>query len=169
MSPNIPRPKRLLIAVAAVATSLTLAACGGGSSDPSTAARNGETVTVKSIDGIGDVLVDSSGKALYAADVEADGKVHCTDGCTSFWTPVTLDSGMPTAADQVAKLGVIKRPDGTRQVTANRKLLYTFSEDSPGSVEGNGFSDEFDGEHFTWHAVLAGGKLAGASDNGAGY
>jgi hypothetical protein len=34
MSPNIPRPKRLLIAVAAVATSLTLAACGGGSSDP---------------------------------------------------------------------------------------------------------------------------------------
>jgi predicted lipoprotein with Yx(FWY)xxD motif len=165
--------KRLLIAGAALAASLALAACGDNSSEETAAPAGGggQTVALKSIDGIGDVLVDAGGKALYASDVESDGKVHCTDGCTSFWEPLTLDSGSPTAADGVGKLGVIKRADGARQVTADGKLLYTFSEDSAGEVEGNGFSDDFDGEHFTWNAVLAGGKLASSSsdDNQDGY
>jgi predicted lipoprotein with Yx(FWY)xxD motif len=171
--------KRLLIAGAVLAASLVIAACGDDSSDESAApAGGGQTVAVKSIDGIGDVLVDADGKALYASDVESDGKVHCTDGCTSFWEPLTLDSGTPTAADGVGKLGVIKRADGARQVTADGKLLYTFTEDSAGEVEGNGFADDFDGERFTWNAVLAGGKLAssdsddsedGYSSGGNGY
>jgi predicted lipoprotein with Yx(FWY)xxD motif len=164
--------KRLLIAGAALAASLVLAACGDNSEETAApAGGGGQTVALKSIDGIGDVLVDAGGKALYASDVESDGKVHCTDGCTSFWEPLTLDSGSPTAADGVGKLGVIKRADGARQVTADGKLLYTFSEDSAGEVEGNGFSDDFDGEHFTWNAVLAGGKLASSSsdDNQDGY
>jgi predicted lipoprotein with Yx(FWY)xxD motif len=161
--------KRLLITGAALAASLVLAACGASSSETAAPAGGGQTVAVKSIDGIGDVLVDAGGKALYASDVESDGKVHCTDGCTSFWQPLTLDSGMPTAADGVGKLGVIKRADGARQVTADGKLLYTFSEDSAGELQGNGFADDFDGEHFTWNAVLAGGKLASSSGSQGGY
>jgi predicted lipoprotein with Yx(FWY)xxD motif len=157
--------KRLLIAGAALAASLVIVACGDSSSETAAPAGGGQTVSIKSIDGIGDVLVDASGKALYASDVESDGKVHCTDGCTSFWQPLTVDSGTPTAADGVGKLGVIKRADGARQVTADGKLLYTFSEDSAGEVEGNGFADDFDGQHFTWNAVLAGGKLASSADS----
>jgi predicted lipoprotein with Yx(FWY)xxD motif len=157
--------KRLLIAGAALAASLVIVACGDSSSETAAPAGGGQTVSIKSIDGIGDVLVDASGKALYASDVESDGKVHCTDGCTSFWQPLTVDSGTPTAADGVGKLGVIKRADGARQVTADGKLLYTFSEDSAGKVEGNGFADDFDGQHFTWNAVLAGGKLASSADS----
>jgi predicted lipoprotein with Yx(FWY)xxD motif len=169
--------RRLLIAGAALAASLVIVACGDSSSETAAPAGGGQTVSIKSIDGIGDVLVDASGKALYASDVESDGKVHCTDGCTSFWQPLTVDSGTPTAADGVGKLGVIKRADGVgklgvikradgaRQVTADGKLLYTFSEDSAGEVEGNGFADDFDGQHFTWNAVLAGGKLASSADS----
>lgn len=162
--------KRLLATGAALAASLALAACGGGdgdSSDSATAAASGTTVAVRSIDGVGDVLVDSSGKALYASDVEADGKVRCTGACTSFWEPLTIDSTKPVAADGVGKLGVISRPDGAKQVTVAGKLLYTFSEDEPGKVEGNGFADDFDGRHFTWNAVLAGGDIAGSSGGGA--
>jgi predicted lipoprotein with Yx(FWY)xxD motif len=162
--------KRLLIPGAAVAASLVLAACGGGGDDSSgsaTAASGGTTVAVKSIDGIGDVLVDSDGKALYASDVEADGKVRCTGACTSFWEPLTIDSAKPTAAGDVGKVGVVSRPDGAKQVTVGGKLLYTFSEDAPGKVEGNGFADDFDGRHFTWNAVLAGGDVAGSSGGGA--
>jgi predicted lipoprotein with Yx(FWY)xxD motif len=162
--------KRLVLPGAALAASLVLAACGGGGSDSSgsaTAASSGMTVAVKSIDGIGDVLVDSSGKALYASDVEADGKVRCTGGCTSFWKPLTVDSSKPTVASDVGKVGVVSRPDGTKQVTVGGKLLYTFSEDSPGKVEGNGFADDFDGRHFTWNAVLAGGHVAGSSGGGS--
>jgi predicted lipoprotein with Yx(FWY)xxD motif len=74
--------KRLLITGAALAASLVLAACGDSASETAAPAGGGQTVAVKSIDGIGDVLVDAGGKALYASDVESDGKVHCTDGCT---------------------------------------------------------------------------------------
>jgi predicted lipoprotein with Yx(FWY)xxD motif len=161
---------RLLTAGTVVAASLLLVACGGG--DPARTATKPDsatTLSVKSVGGIGDVLVDSTGQALYSSDVEADGKVACVNGCTSFWQPLTVDSGMPTAPADAGKLGVVKRPDGTRQVTAGGKLLYTFSEDSPGKVTGNGFSDDFDGRHFTWNAVLAGGKTAGSSGGAGGY
>jgi predicted lipoprotein with Yx(FWY)xxD motif len=171
MRPISPTPKRLLMPCAALAASLVLAACGGGdgdSPDAATAARPSTTIAVKSFDGVGDVLVDASGKALYASDVEADGKVRCTGACTSFWQPLTVDSAEPTAADDVGRLGVISRPDGAKQVTVAGKLLYTFSEDEPGKVEGNGFADDFDGRHFTWSAVLAGGDVAGSSGGGAG-
>jgi predicted lipoprotein with Yx(FWY)xxD motif len=159
--------RRLLTTSAALGATLVLAACGGGrsgSSDSAPSASAGRTtVAIKQVDGIGRVLVDASGKALYSSDVEADGKVRCTGACTSFWEPLTVDSGTPAAAAGVARLDVIKRPDGTNQVTANGKLLYTFSEDAPGKVEGNGFADDFEGRHFTWNAVLAGGKAAGTS------
>jgi predicted lipoprotein with Yx(FWY)xxD motif len=157
--------KKLLIFGAAVAASIVVAACGGGSSEDTAVPASGKTVSVMSMDGIGKVLVDSSGKALYASDVEADGKVHWTS--SSFWKPLTVDSGTPTAAAGVGKLGVIKRTDGSRQVTANGRLLYTFTEDSPGNAKGNGFSDDSNGEHFTWNAVLAGGDTADSSGGGA--
>ncbi|MGZ4279347.1 MAG: SCO0930 family lipoprotein, partial [Solirubrobacteraceae bacterium] len=72
-------------------------------------------------------------------------------------------SGTPTAPAGAGKLGVIKRPDGTNQVTVDGKPLYRFSEDAADKLEGNGFTDDFDGHHFTWNAALAGGKAAGTS------
>jgi predicted lipoprotein with Yx(FWY)xxD motif len=166
--------KRLLTLGTALVLSVALTACGSDSQQPASpaAGASADTVSIKSIDGIGDVLVDAGGMALYSSDVEADGKVACTDGCTSFWEPLTIDSGQPTAADGVGKLGTVKRPDGARQLTADGKLLYTFVQDSPGKVTGNGFSDDFDGQKFTWNAALAGGKAAasdsGGSDDGGG-
>lgn len=153
-----------LLAAAAVAASLVLAACGGGgSSSSSTPAATSTTVAVKPIGGVGDVLVDSTGKALYSSNVEAGGKVMCTATCTSFWKPLTVGSGNPTAAGGAGKLSVIKRPDGMRQVALDGKPLYTFVQDAPGKVAGNGFSDDFGGRHFTWTAVLAGGKSSGTT------
>jgi predicted lipoprotein with Yx(FWY)xxD motif len=165
-----------LLAAAAVAASLGLAACGGGSSSSSsTTPPTSTTVAVKPVSGVGNVLVDSAGKALYSSTAEAGGKVLCTGACTSFWKPLTVGSGMPTAAAGAGKLSVIKRPDGTRQVALSGKPLYTFAQDAPGKVSGNGFSDQFDGRHFTWTAVLAGGGKASGSTttttprNGYGY
>lgn len=159
--------KRLLTSGAALAATLVLAACGGGggggSSNSATTADSTTPVAVKQVDGIGRVLVDASGQALYSSDAEADGKVRCTGACTSFWKPLTLESGAPSAVAGAGKLDVVKRPDGTDQVTADGKPLYTFSEDAPGKVEGDGFADDFNGRHFTWNAVLAGGKAAGTS------
>jgi predicted lipoprotein with Yx(FWY)xxD motif len=150
---------RLLIAGAAVAAAVTLAACGGGvgannnSSGASGSGGGATTVSAEQIGGSGSVLVDSAGKALYAADEETGGKVLCTDACLSFWTPLTIGAGAPTESSLPGKLGVIERPDGARQVTYDGKLLYSFNEDQPGEVTGDGFADAFGGQHFIWHVV----------------
>jgi predicted lipoprotein with Yx(FWY)xxD motif len=169
---------QLSFTAAAVAATLALAACGGSGTDsgadsstssPATPAGSGKTVTVQRVDGIGSVLVGSTGKALYTPDQEADGKVRCTGACASDWQPLSVDSGSPSADAGAGKLAVIRRPDGTKQVTAGGKPLYTFVQDAPGQVTGDGFSDDFEGRHFTWHAVLAGGESSsGSSTTGSG-
>jgi predicted lipoprotein with Yx(FWY)xxD motif len=162
--------KRLLIsAVAVVVAALALAACGGGGDGESaSSAGNGTaTVSVEDVDGAGSVLVDSAGKALYASDEEASDGVVCTDACASFWVPLTLDSGAPTG-DVSGELGVAERPDGTRQVTLDGRRLYTFVQDNPGEVTGEGFSDAFEGQQFTWHVVHADGTT-GAGSSGFRY
>jgi predicted lipoprotein with Yx(FWY)xxD motif len=162
--------KRLLILGAALFAAIAIAACGSDNSSQSASPAAGAsagTVSVKSIDGIGDVLVDRGGMPLYSSNVEAGGKIACTSGCTSFWKPLTTN-GMPKAADGVGTLGTVKRPDGTMQVTVAGKPLYTFVQDTPGKATGNGFSDAFGGQKFTWSAALAGGKSADSSSSSSG-
>ena len=154
--------KRLMIALAVVVAVLALAACGGGgydSSDSPPAAQSGDDTATVSVEELGDsgrVLVDSAGKALYAADEEADSSVVCTGACTSFWIPLTIDGGAPSGNSLPSELGVVERGDGTRQVTFDGKRLYTFVEDEPGEATGDGLSDAFDGQQFTWHVVSVG-------------
>jgi predicted lipoprotein with Yx(FWY)xxD motif len=168
--------KRRLSLGAAIAVTLVLAACGSGdgnddaSGNTGTSANDGagaDTVAVAEIDGLGAVLVDSSGMALYSADEEADGQVRCIDGCTSFWEPLTVDGTGPTGAPGVGELGVTARPDGTQQVTADGKLLYTFVQDSPGDVTGDGFADDFGDQHLTWHVVHVGDDATAPSGTAA--
>ena len=165
--------KRLLIALAAVVAVLALAACGGAgrdSSDSSPAAQSGGDTATVSVEELGDsgrVLVDSAGKALYTADEEADSSVVCTGACTSFWMPLTIDAGAPSGNSLPSELGVVERGDGTRQVTFDGKALYTFVEDEPGEVTGDGFSDAFDGQQFTWHVVSVGDEPDSTQDGGA--
>ncbi len=72
--------------------------------------------------------------------------------------------GQLTAASGVSgKLGTVKRPDGSTQVTLDGAPLYTFTEDpGPGQATGDGVMDSFGGQSFTWHVVSAGGA-AGSS------
>jgi predicted lipoprotein with Yx(FWY)xxD motif len=164
--------KRLLISGAAVVAAATLAACGGASGGSSNSAgamgpKTNATVSAEEIGDAGSVLVDSDGQALYASDQEAGGKVLCTtDACTTFWTPLTISSGAPTASSLPGKLGVVERPDGSRQVTYNGKLLYSFNEDQPGEVTGDGFADAFGGQQFTWHVVHSNGSVGSSGSSG---
>jgi predicted lipoprotein with Yx(FWY)xxD motif len=89
--------------------------------------------------------------------------VLCTGACESFWMPLTVDSGAPTGSSVSGELGVAERPDGTRQVTLDGKLLYSFVEDDPGQVTGDGFEDAFDGQTLTWHVVHPDGSTGSTS------
>jgi predicted lipoprotein with Yx(FWY)xxD motif len=148
-----------VIAVAAVA--IAAVAGGGGDSTGSAApSPNTATVSTEQIGDAGEVLVDPEGRALYAAEQEIDaGMVLCTEACTSFWTPLTVSDASPTADSSVSgEVGVVERPDGTRQVALDGKLLYSFVEDEPGEVTGDGFEDAFDGQTLTWRVVHADGS-----------
>ncbi|HEY7691923.1 MAG TPA: hypothetical protein VH816_06230 [Gaiellaceae bacterium] len=147
--------KRLLImaavGVAVVAAGIGAAVAATGSSSASTA--GGATVSVKQIAGVGKVLVDSKGRALYRSDQERNGMVLCKGACLSFWQPLTV-AGAPTKAGSLAgKLGVARRPDGGRQVTYNGRLLYSFKLDKAGKATGDGFKDAFGGQKFTWRVA----------------
>ena len=159
-----------LLAVAGAV--VIVSACGGGSdsgaegSAPS-GANAAQTVSVSSVDGVGDVLVDAQGAALYAADQETGGMVLCTAGCASIWEPLTLaDGANPTAGEGLGgSLGVVNRPGGDRQVTFMDRPLYRFVEDpAPGTVTGNGFADTFEGRPFTWHVATPTG-VSDSSEN----
>jgi predicted lipoprotein with Yx(FWY)xxD motif len=153
--------KRLMVPAAAAAA-LLVTACGGGGGGHSAGTSGGATtVSVRDLGGVGSVLVDRGGKALYTPEQEAGGKILCTGGCLSFWQPLMAGSGKQSAPAGGPQLGVIKRPDGGKQVTAGGKPLYTFSEDSPGKVTGDGFKDAFSGRSFTWHVVSSKGSTSG--------
>jgi predicted lipoprotein with Yx(FWY)xxD motif len=165
------RPVRLriaAIALAAIAASVALAACGGDDDSDSENAAAGtvteavagaETISVQSVDGL-DALVDADGNVLYTNDQDTAGRIACTGECAAIWLPVTTQSGQPSSDDATveAKLGVVSGPGGANQVTYEGKPLYTFTEDSPGEVTGDGFVDSFAGVKFTWTAATAGGS-----------
>jgi predicted lipoprotein with Yx(FWY)xxD motif len=170
---------RLTASGIALVAALALGACGGGggsggsgSGGPSDGAT-ATTVAVRQLAGVGAVLVDHSGKALYSSDLEAGGRIVCDDAaCKTFWKPLTVTGGAPTASGDAGSLGVIRRPDGSRQVTVAGRPLYTFAEDGPGKATGDGFTDDFDGHHFTWNVIHPGGQpssSSGAAGGGYGY
>jgi predicted lipoprotein with Yx(FWY)xxD motif len=125
------------------------------------------------VDGIGDVLVDANGAALYAADEEMNGDVLCADACAATWIPLTVPAGDggPTAAGDLANdLGVAKRPDGSEQVTFDGRRLYSFADDpGPAQVTGDGFSDTFDGTRFTWHVATPTGVSSSSTSTDDGF
>jgi predicted lipoprotein with Yx(FWY)xxD motif len=164
--------RKAILAIATMAVlALGVAACGSSNdnSDNASAATGsgstgGGTVSTKSVSGVGDVLVDSKGAALYTNDMDTASKVACTDQCLTEWVPLAAQ-GTPSSSDSAvqAKLGTMKRPDGGSQVTYKGIPLYTFVEDSSGQVTGNGFTDSFAGTTFTWTAATTGGTSSGAS------
>jgi len=153
-----------------------LAGCGGGSSSSSTTATEaGKTasslpkpkppppnaeegtvfVSLGSAAGLGEVLVNSEGRTLYAFSGE-----ECESACAKAWPPLLDESGEPQPSNGTAasRLGTVKRPDGTTQVTYAGHPLYAFGGDkAPGEANGNGES-AFGG---TWTALKGNGEPAG--------
>lgn len=172
------------------AAALLVAACGssggnaassagaGGSSGKAAAAKG--VISARQLSGIGTVLVDSAGMTVYTPKTpsESSGNIKCTGSCLSFWFPVTASSAHPAASGLPGQLGTIHRSDGKTQLTYNGRPLYTFRLDTAaGQAQGSNVSDSFGGTSFTWEAVTASGKAAGAgspapapsSSLGSGY
>jgi predicted lipoprotein with Yx(FWY)xxD motif len=106
------------------------------------------------------LLTSTAGRTLYSLSAEKHGKFICTEasGCTAIWHPLTVASGVVPKGP--VKLGTIKRPEGTIQVTYRGLPLYTFAGDKKrGQVNGEGLKDVG-----TWHpATVAARTGSGTS------
>ena len=158
---SIKHSAKVVLAIVAVALAIVLAACGGDEGEESASAADAGAasgvVSIQDVDGM-DVLVDAEGRTLYTADVERR-EILCTDACTSFWDPTGASEQQARSAssDLGLDLGVVERPDGEEQLTLDGLPLYTFTEEDPGQLEGDGFVDDFEGTHFEWEVAAAPG------------
>jgi predicted lipoprotein with Yx(FWY)xxD motif len=152
--------KRILFVVAAAA--LASASLAGGSIAP--------TVKTTSVGTLGKVVVSASGRTLYHYTDETRGKVDCTGSCAKLWPPLLVKAGAkPVAGPGIAKakLGIVKRPDGTSQVTYGGLGLYLYAGDKK-SGDANG--EELEN---SWFAVSPAAKIvkakaAASSSNSSG-
>ncbi|MDO8751878.1 MAG: plastocyanin/azurin family copper-binding protein [Dehalococcoidia bacterium] len=90
-----------------------------------------------------DIITDTAGRTLYARDGETSTNITCTGNCLTNWPQFIPPPGTIGAGPNVtAKLDVLTRQDGTRQVTLNDQPLYYFVRDTDaGSVNGAGLGN----------------------------
>lgn len=133
----------------AITVLLLAAACGGSSTStaaPATtsgvtgATKSGAAVVNIAATSAGKILVDAQGRAMYAFAADTKGHSACTGACLTYWPAVPAGATSPSAASGVtATLGVLHRPDGTSQLTADGWPMYTYVGDTkPGATTGQG-------------------------------
>lgn len=124
-------------------------------------------LSVREVPGVGGVVTDAAGAALYRFDKDSaqPPRSTCEDACATLWPPVPADEAQAAAGMEAGLLGSVDRPDGTRQLTLGGWPVYRYAKDTrPGEAKGEGIGG-------TWHALAAdGGKAAEgvgkAADNG---
>ena len=134
----------------APSASAEASAMASAPASPSTSA----TISIKTTP-LGDIVVDSQGRTLYAFEKDSGGKPTCYGGCAAAWPPV-LTRGAPGRAGRLpGALGTTRRRDGARQVTYDGHPLYYYTGDvSPGQILCQNVN-EFGG---TWLVVSPSGK-----------
>jgi predicted lipoprotein with Yx(FWY)xxD motif len=84
------------------------------------------------------ILVDAQGLPLYYFENDTAKKSLVTGGLARLWPP--LVANRPTASGVHGKVTALKAANG-HQVEYNGHFLYTFVNDSPGNVSGQGVSN----------------------------
>jgi predicted lipoprotein with Yx(FWY)xxD motif len=143
-----------------ITTLLALAALSAATAGSVTAARDGgrAIVTAKS-SSYGRILFDGRGFVLYGFTRDPRGKSVCTGACAKAWPPYIVKS-RPRAGAGVAaaRLGTVKRANGSLQATyAGRPLYYYVGDKQPGQILCQNVT-EFGG---VWRVVRPTGRLVG--------
>jgi predicted lipoprotein with Yx(FWY)xxD motif len=149
------RERRSSTAILATAAALALAACTAAITLAATA-----TVKINSASNskLGErVAVNSQGLTLYSLSPETSNHLLCKSReCLAFWPPVTVPSRkakLEAGRNVQGRLGILRRSNGTLQLTLRGMPLYRFVKDhARGEANGQGI-ESFGG---TWHAVSAG-------------
>jgi len=136
----------------------------GGAPDAQTApiAKKWVQLTASSAGDLDPVVVNGAGLTLYRFDKDtaSPSKATCNDDCAVTWPPVTVRKGGKIFIAGLKKkdIGVVKRDDGTLQVTVKGWPAYRFAKDTrPGDTKGQGVGG-------TWFGLRPDGGKAGVQD-----
>jgi predicted lipoprotein with Yx(FWY)xxD motif len=123
------------LSVAALAVLGISVALAGGPGPPPASAGLKTALTTAQIGGV-TVLTNAQGLTLYWSVPDSATRSTCYGTCAGYWPPVT---GTPAASPGIpGTFAMIKRSDGTTQVTYNGHPLYTYVGDTaPGQAFGN--------------------------------
>jgi predicted lipoprotein with Yx(FWY)xxD motif len=115
----------------------------------------GTTVSLRSVGGLGQILVGPNGRTLYLFLADSGVMSRCTGSCAQNWPPLTT-AGLPRAAGGVSQrlLGTTRRANGSTQVTYNGHPLYFFIADAGSGMAGGEGINAFGGR---WEVVDAAG------------
>jgi predicted lipoprotein with Yx(FWY)xxD motif len=86
---------------------------------------------------LGRVLTRANRQALYVWNRERDGKVRCTGACAKAWPPLIVRKGVVVpmhVAGIKGDFGTVRRANGARQLTFNKRPLYAYAHEKPGQV-----------------------------------
>jgi predicted lipoprotein with Yx(FWY)xxD motif len=95
---------------------------------------------------LGEVLTTSEKQAIYFWESEPKGTIRCTGICAKAWPPVLVKKGVVVPMHYAGidgDFGTIRRPDGSRQLTLDRRALYTYAHEKPGQVLCNNIDNWF--------------------------
>jgi predicted lipoprotein with Yx(FWY)xxD motif len=134
-----------LAAAAAIGGGITAVAATSSHASSPPAASQSSSVTVHTAQAaVGGkteaVLVNSQGLPLYYYQSDTAAKSVVTGGLAVLWPPLTSVS--PAATGLTGKLAAVMDIHGD-QVAYNGHLLYTFADDQPGQVTGQGVQGFF--------------------------
>jgi predicted lipoprotein with Yx(FWY)xxD motif len=119
----------------------------GLSAMPASAATAKRAVRTAKVPGMGVILVDSHGHALYTHTDDSGHAVACTDACADIWTALTVHGAKVKTPKGVTGLSTT---GDAHQVTSAGLPLYSFAQDtSKKQAKGDGLNG-FGG---TWHVV----------------
>src|SRR5438445_12217133 len=129
-----------LAAAAAIGGGITAAAATTSHPSSRPAASQQAAATVRTVQAtVGGktetILVNSQGLPLYYYLSDTAAKSVVTGGLAALWPPLT--SASPAATGLTGKLAAVSDVHGD-QVAYNGHLLYTFADDHPGQVTGQG-------------------------------
>jgi predicted lipoprotein with Yx(FWY)xxD motif len=151
---GIPGAGRIVAGVsvaALVVLGIAVAQAGGPAPPPASGGR--AILKTATIGGV-TVLTNAQGFTLYWFAPDTPTRSACYGTCAGYWPPVTV-TGTPSAGRGVTgKLGTIKRPDGTTQLTYNGHPLYTYAGDT---APGQAFGNNLNLNGGLWHEVTASG------------
>ena len=125
---------KLTIVALAACAALAVPATAALSADQAMSPRLVRTIKDPAL---GKVLTTANRQAIYYWRSEPRGKIRCTGACAKAWPPVLVRKGVMVPMHYSGikgDFGTIRRPDGTRQLTFNRRALYTYAHEKPGQV-----------------------------------